>query len=112
MEAKRNSVVALDVNGDVYTWGDGAYDDLGHGNKDNVYYPKKVEGLPKIKQVAKGENHTLAVDIDGNVWGWGNNSSKEIDYNYSGHIITPVKLTEIDNVDCVSAGQGFSAAKR
>lgn len=71
VEAKRNSVVALDVNGDVYTWGDGAYDDLGHGNKDNVYYPKKVEGLPKIKQVAKGENHTLAVDIDGNVWGWG-----------------------------------------
>lgn len=66
--------------------------------------------MPKIKQVAKGENHTLAVDIDGNVWGWGNNSSKEIDYNYSGHIITPVKLTEIDNVDCVSAGQGFSAA--
>ncbi len=71
VEAKRNSVVALDVNGDVYTWGDGAYDDLGHGNKDNVYYPKKVEGLPKIKQVAKGENHTLAVDIDGNVWGMG-----------------------------------------
>ena len=80
MDAKRNSVVALDANGDVYTWGDGSYWDLGHGSADNsnVYYPKKVEGLPKIKQVAKGKNHTLALDIEGNVWGWGNNSSGEL----------------------------------
>lgn len=112
VDAKRNSVVALDANGDVYTWGDGSYWDLGHGSADNsnVYYPKKVEGLPKIKQVAKGKNHTLALDIEGNVWGWGNNSSGELGSNLKGKVYVPTKISGINNATFISAGEGFSAA--
>lgn len=111
VEANRNSAVALDKFGNVYTWGDGAYYDLGHGeDKSNVYYPKKVEGLPKIKSIAKGKHHTLALDESGNIWGWGNNSSSEISANLKGKVYVPSMLSEISNVRSISAGDGFSAA--
>ena len=109
IEARRNSVAAVDINGDVYTWGDGSYYDLGHGNMTNLSYPKKVEKLPKIKMVAKGENHTLALDVDGNVWGWGNNSNYECGSNNRNENFYPTKISGIDDVKYIAAGEGFSA---
>ena len=93
----------------VYTWGDGSYYDLGHGNMTNLSYPKKVEKLPKIKMVAKGENHTLALDVDGNVWGWGNNSNYECGSNNRNENFYPTKISGIDDVKYIAAGEGFSA---
>lgn len=110
VDAKRNSVVALDQNGDVYTWGDGAYWDLGHVGPESCSYPQKVKGLPKIISVAKGENHTLAVDVNGKVWGWGKNSSCEVTQYASGNVSSPIEIRGIDNVKSISAGEGFSAA--
>lgn len=112
IDSKRNSVVALDENGDVYTWGDGAYWDLGHGigNNSNLYYPKIVEGLPKIVEVAKGKNHTLALDEDGYIWGWGNNSSGELGSNLKGKVYVPTQISGISNATKISAGEGFSVA--
>lgn len=113
VDAKRNSVVALDENGNVYTWGDGSYYDLGHGQENkNINYPQKVEGLPKIVKVAKGKNHTLALDENGYVWGWGNNSSGELGNDLKGKVYIPTKISRIDHITDISAGTGFSAAIR
>lgn len=111
VEANRNSVVALDEDGNVFTWGDGSYYDLGHGTDNaNVYSPKKVEGLPIIKQVAKGKNHTLAIAENGDIWGWGNNSSGELGSDLKGKVYVPTKISGISNATEISAGEGFSVA--
>lgn len=109
ISVKRNSAAAIS-NGDVYTWGDGAYYDLGHGNKDNVFYPKKVDRLPTIFHIAKGKNHTLAVDKDGYVWGWGNNSNSEVSPGSPGKVAYPTRVLGLSDVIMVAAGTGFSVA--
>lgn len=108
IDARRDGVIAVDIYGDVYTWGDGTYGDLGHGNTSSVKYPKKVEGLSNIKMVAKGENHTLALDNNGNIWGWGHSVGGEA--GAFADILTPRKIENFTNVKYIAAGEGFSAA--
>lgn len=110
VSAQRHSAAAVTNDGSVITWGDGSYYDLGHGDRDNVYAPKVVEGLTDIQKVAKGKNHTLALDSSGNVWGWGNNSSGEVSSALSGKVYNPTKISGISNVVDIAAGTGFSAA--
>lgn len=107
----RETAIALTDNGEVYTWGDGSFYDLGQGKfKINEYKPVKVNGLPKIIKIAKGKHHVLALDINGEIWGWGNNSSGEIYSAYNWKVYVPTKIPGINNVKDIAAGTGFSAA--
>lgn len=65
--------VALTGSGEVFTFGQGAFGALGHGNSDNVTEPKHVEALWAlgIVQVACGASHSAALTIDGQVFTWG-----------------------------------------
>lgn len=40
--------LALTANGEVYSWGDGDYGKLGHGNSSTQKYPKLIQGLSLI----------------------------------------------------------------
>ena len=59
----------------MYTFGQGNWGVLGHGNEKNVKFrnPKLVEGLAnhKVVDVVLGEYHTMALTDDGSVWTWG-----------------------------------------
>jgi alpha-tubulin suppressor-like RCC1 family protein len=61
--------------GDIYTWGNGNYGQLGNGKKDSLAKPKLVIDLVgdnyKAKQVVCGVNHCLALMHSGKVFGWG-----------------------------------------
>ncbi|KAJ7525724.1 hypothetical protein O6H91_17G063100 [Diphasiastrum complanatum] len=50
-------------SGQLYTFGEGTFGALGHGDKENVHHPKEVESLKglKIVRVACGVWHTAAV---------------------------------------------------
>ena len=49
--------------GQLFTFGDGTFGVLGHGNKDSVFYPREVETLMGLKTIAVscGVWHTAAV---------------------------------------------------
>lgn len=98
ISARRNSVVAVDKKGDVYTWGDGSYWDLGHNSDKNEYHPRKVEGISNVKKVAKSKHSTYALDKDGQVWGWGKNT-----FEGSDKIKTPRKATKGTGIIDISA---------
>ncbi len=53
---------ALDSAGTVWTWGDGSYGRLGHGDDITLLHPKRIASLPKCVQVAAGGFHTLVLD--------------------------------------------------
>jgi alpha-tubulin suppressor-like RCC1 family protein len=66
--------VALRTNGDVLTWGDNVYCQLGRASSTNA------EGRPQVvlrnaKEITATGDHTLAVTIDGKVYAWGSNPS-------------------------------------
>ncbi|MDQ0361850.1 DUF7927 domain-containing protein [Breznakia pachnodae] len=71
--------MALDDQGNVYTWGHGAYGQMGNGTTTGTNTtPQKVPGLPKIKQILSSSGEIMgfnyAIDEDGQIWGWGYNS--------------------------------------
>ncbi|MDG0795031.1 Ig-like domain repeat protein [Cohnella ginsengisoli] len=72
--------VALESDGDIWTWGTNNYGQLGDGapDSDTSWSPVKQTimdgGSPvKFKQVSGGNHYALALDTSGNVWAWGKN---------------------------------------
>jgi len=65
----------LTDSGEVFTFGNGEFGQLGHETSGNIPAPKRVEffankGL-KVTNINCGFNHTFAVTSDGRVWSWG-----------------------------------------
>ncbi|XP_028301238.1 E3 ubiquitin-protein ligase HERC2 isoform X2 [Gouania willdenowi] len=67
--------VALTKEGQVYTWGKGDNQRLGHGTDEHVRYPKLLDSLQgkKVVDFAVGSTHCLALTDDGEVHSWGSN---------------------------------------
>lgn len=55
--AAHNAIVAED--GRVFTFGDGRYHQLGHGNVRTLPVPARVQGLPECVETACGSRHTV-----------------------------------------------------
>jgi E3 ubiquitin-protein ligase HERC1 len=64
--------LGLTKNGQVFSWGQNASGQLGHGDKDERRAPNKVaalDGLVIIK-ISCGENHTSALTDKGEIFTW------------------------------------------
>ena len=76
-------IMALDADGNVYTWGYNNYGQLGNGTAtgdDSDTYaadparvpdPKDASKAFKATQISAGGSHALAVGQDGTLWAWG-----------------------------------------
>ena len=64
--------LALGAEGEVYSWGEGAYGALGHGDEGARAVPSMIETLSHIECIAAGPNQTsAAVDEKGRLFTWG-----------------------------------------
>ncbi len=73
--------MAITELGDLYTWGEGTYGQLGHGINNNEQYPKKVEYFRnkfKIIDCKGGAAHTIALTEEGYVFGWGQSDKNQL----------------------------------
>ena len=61
--------LAITANGAVWSWGDGLYGQLGHGDVQEQLLPKKVEALAgqRVVAVSAAGGHSLALTADGAV---------------------------------------------
>ncbi|CAJ0926297.1 18317_t:CDS:2 [Entrophospora sp. SA101] len=71
-----NHCLALTKQGEVYSWGDGRYGQLGHGDFRSLNKPKVIEffqGL-KVTQIACGGLHSAVITDSGDLYtfGWNN----------------------------------------
>lgn len=62
---------AVDAAGATFTWGHGAYWQLGTGGTRHEPLPVKVSALRGVRGLSLGQLHSLAVDGDGRLMVWG-----------------------------------------
>jgi uncharacterized repeat protein (TIGR01451 family) len=70
--------IARKTNGEVWTWGNNNWGQLGDGTTVGSNTPKAMASLSGIVYVDAGNGHSLAVDQDGKVWAWGGNWSGQL----------------------------------
>ena len=73
VSAGRNHSLALTAGGAVWSWGDGDYGQLGHGDTQRQLLPKKIEAFAgqRVVAVSAGSSQSIAITADGAVFTWG-----------------------------------------
>jgi regulator of chromosome condensation len=98
-----NHCLALDSDGNVWSWGTGQQMQLGHQtverNRYAVLIPERCD-LPKktIKAIYTSEDHCFAIDKSDNVWAWGLNNMGQCGITEGagrdGNLVCPPKKVE------------------
>lgn len=118
-----NHALALKENGDVYIWGSGEQNQLGH----RVVERKRLDSLTptllrltkKCRLIGCGQDHSFAVQRNEDVWTWGLNSFGETGIRAGAGgdaavISYPVKLPSVvpqnDTITSMTGGSHHSAA--
>ena len=107
--------LALTENGHIYSWGDGDYGKLGHGNTSTQKLPKRVMGLLADKivvQISAGYRHSAAVTDDGSLYTWGEGDFGRLGHGDSQSRFMPTLVKELNGEDIgqVSCGASHTLA--
>ena len=106
--------LALADDGSVWSWGRGAYGQLGHGDQQIQLQPKTIEAFAGLRVVAvsAGGYHSLAVTADGAVWSWGRGDLGRLGHGDKQERPLPKKIEDLADrrVVAVSAGEHHSLA--
>src|SRR5688572_3186038 len=62
---------AITADGTAYCWGRGADGQLGTGDLENQFIPRRVETNIAFKTITTGDAHTCALDQSGRAYCWG-----------------------------------------
>lgn len=112
---------ALDINGNVLTWGHGGSwfkggGQLGHGDTTSKENPTYIEELKsygaKVTQVSLGNSHSLFLTDDGEILSCGIDDYGRLGTGASSNATVPAPLTELldETIVQVSAGNAHSIA--
>ncbi|XP_051786021.1 probable E3 ubiquitin-protein ligase HERC1 isoform X2 [Erpetoichthys calabaricus] len=105
--------LAVTSEGEVFSWGDGDYGKLGHGNSATQKYPKLIQGplLGKIVVcVSAGYRHSAAVTNDGELYTWGEGDFGRLGHSDSHSRNVPTLVKDISGVGQVTCGSSHTIA--
>lgn len=94
MYVSNNSIYKL-AAGEVFSWGDNSYGQLGLGDmkKRSLSSKEKVNLPEKIIDLVVGKNFVIVLGESGKVYGWGDNTSELFGDN-GGLILSPIEFDE------------------
>jgi alpha-tubulin suppressor-like RCC1 family protein len=71
---------AVIEGGNLYTWGENLYGELGTGDTHPIAWPQRLKTLSEVKvaRVFAGEYHTIALLTTGELFSWGLNSGGQL----------------------------------
>ena len=102
--------LAIDNQGNIWSWGKNNYGQLGDGTGDNRKKLVKIEAETKFKQISAGNDYSLAIDSEGNIWSWGDNGYGQLGDGTTKTQKNPVKIKNDIKFEEISAGREHSLA--
>ncbi|XP_066271875.1 probable E3 ubiquitin-protein ligase HERC1 [Branchiostoma lanceolatum] len=103
--------LALTADGEVFSWGDGDYGKLGHGNSSTQKYPKQIQGALQgkvVKSISAGYRHSAAVTEDGELFTWGEGDYGRLGHGDSNSKNLPTLVKDITNAGQVVCGSSHT----
>ena len=104
--------LAITNSGEVYSWGEGSYGRLGHGDTATIKTPKRVEALKDvvIVQVCCGSRHSAAITADGVLYTWGSGTDGKLGHGSTESAYTPKVLSAVSNAVHVACAASHTVA--
>ncbi|XP_068190129.1 probable E3 ubiquitin-protein ligase HERC1 isoform X2 [Antennarius striatus] len=105
--------LAITVEGEVFSWGDGEYGKLGHGNSATQKYPKIIQGplfSKTVVCVSAGYRHSAAVTSDGELYTWGEGDFGRLGHSDSQSRNVPTLVKDVSGVGHVACGSSHTIA--
>jgi alpha-tubulin suppressor-like RCC1 family protein len=105
----RDFAVALDANGNLYSWGNNDYGQLGLGQTEKFKAtPQVIREINNVVEVACGDFHVLALNKDGEVYSWGNGFDGQLCHGSTSNHSSPSLINNIPPIARISCGGGHS----
>nr|CAD7425857.1 unnamed protein product [Timema monikensis] len=105
--------LALTCDGKVYSWGDGDYGKLGHGNCTTQKHPRLVGGTltnKVVKFIHAGYRHSAAISEEGELYTWGEGDNGRLGHgDYNGRSM-PTLVRDLTNIGQVACGSAHTLA--
>ncbi len=99
--------LALDQDGNVWSWGYNSHNQLGDGTTINRDIPKKI--IDDVKDISAGYYHSVALKNDGTVWAWGFNGFAQIGADYEKNY-SPIQVQGLTDIIAIAAGSYHTLA--
>ena len=106
--AGENHCLALDSDGNVWTWGRNNYYQQGNTQDASILKPTKISSLSNIKDIECGIYTSFAIGKDGEVYSWGLNANGEGGIgSYTNKITVNRAVNLVDAID-IKAGRNHT----
>uniref|UniRef100_A0A0L8HTX3 HECT-type E3 ubiquitin transferase n=1 Tax=Octopus bimaculoides TaxID=37653 RepID=A0A0L8HTX3_OCTBM len=105
--------LAMSTDGQVFSWGDGDYGKLGHGNTVSQKYPKLIQGPLSgkvVKCVSAGHRHSAFVTEDGELYTCGDGDYGRLGHGDSNSKNVPTCIKDVSGVGQVACGSSHTIA--
>ena len=96
--------MAIDSEGNLWTWGYNGNGQLGDGTTTNKTSPVQIKQGTKFTQVSASKEHGMVIDSEGNLWAWGVNDVGQLGDGTTTNKTSPVQIKTETKITQVTAG--------